>query len=114
MVLAWLHIHLAPSYLCTQLYSFRIQQILYQKKKFFPLLPPSQHLCHYHVLNLHCCHPVHMLTTLLPNNICHYDDDGGDDDGGDDDDDDMMMMMMMVMVMVMMVMMTMMMMMVMW
>ena len=29
------------------------------KYEFFPSLPPSQHLCHYHVLNLHCCHPVH-------------------------------------------------------
>ena len=23
------------------------------------MLPPSQHLCHYHIHNLHCCHPVH-------------------------------------------------------
>ena len=30
---AWLHIHLASSYLCTQLYSFHIQQTFYKKKK---------------------------------------------------------------------------------
>jgi len=23
------------------------------------MLPPSQHLCHYHIHNLHCCYPVH-------------------------------------------------------
>ena len=31
--LFWLHIHLAPSYLCTQLYSSCIQQTFYRKKK---------------------------------------------------------------------------------
>ena len=30
---AWLHIHLASSYLCTQLYPFHIQQTFYRKKK---------------------------------------------------------------------------------
>ena len=33
VVLVWLHIHLSPSYLWTQLYSSRIQQIFYRKKK---------------------------------------------------------------------------------
>ena len=50
----------------------RIVRGLDLKYEFFPLLPPSQHLCHYHLLNLHCCHPVHAYTTLLPNNIAIF------------------------------------------
>ena len=46
----------------------RIVRGLELKYEFFPLLPPSQHLCHYHILNLHCSHPVHAYN-LLPNNI---------------------------------------------
>ena len=56
---------------CCSLWGFRgVQRLggLDLKYEFFPLLPPSQHLCHYRILNLHRAAILSMPTTLLIRN----------------------------------------------